>query len=153
MSDRTAVYRFFDAADRLLYVGITHDTRVRWAWHKGNAKWWTDQRRVAVTWFDSRDEATAAEYRAIQDEAPLWNRAHTKAAGRAPYAPPDEVAAEIAELVQLHHQRSDIEAEYRAGLAALTDPDGERRVPVAFLAELLGVERKTVYRHTGRSMT
>jgi predicted GIY-YIG superfamily endonuclease len=151
---RTAVYRFFDADDRLLYVGITHDTRTRWAWHKGNAAWWASQRRVVVAWHDSRDDALAEEYRAIRAEAPIWNRSHTMAAGRAPYSPPDEqVAAEIAAAVKLYRRRHDIDAEYREAIARLADRESGRGVPIAHLAVELGIERKTVYRHLGRSMT
>lgn len=70
------------------------------------------------------------------------------------YTPPnDEVAALIARTVRLAKQRDEIEAEYRSALSALVDPAGEHRVPVAYMADQLGVERKTVYRHTGRSMT
>lgn len=66
--------------------------------------------------------------------------------------PTDEVAARIDAVVELHRQREEIEAKYRAALAKLADPEGDD-VPIAHLAERLGIERKTVYRHLGRSMT
>lgn len=70
------------------------------------------------------------------------------------YTPPnDEVAARIARAVALAKQRDELDAEYRVELAALVDPEGDCRVPVAYMADQLGVERKTVYRHTGRVMT
>lgn len=70
------------------------------------------------------------------------------------YSPPnDEVAAEIAAAVQLYRQREEIDAKYRAAIAKLADRETGRGVPIAHLATELGVERKTVYRHLGRSMS
>jgi AcrR family transcriptional regulator len=42
--------------------------------------------------------------------------------------------------------------ECRRALAAVTDKASDA-VPIAHMAERLGVERRTVYRHLGRSMT
>lgn len=70
------------------------------------------------------------------------------------YSPPNaEVAAEIAAAVELFRQREAIDAQYRAAIAKLADRETGRGVPIAHLATELGVERKTVYRHLGRSMT
>ncbi|WP_412736946.1 hypothetical protein [Krasilnikovia sp. MM14-A1259] len=70
------------------------------------------------------------------------------------YTPPSaEVEALIARTVDLAKRRQAIEDEYKGLLAKLVDPTGEYQVPVAYMADQLGVERKTVYRHTGRSMT
>lgn len=70
------------------------------------------------------------------------------------YSPPTpEVAAEIEAVVNLRQKALDVEAEYRRRLTALIDPQGEFKVPVAHIAAALDVERKTVYRHTGRPMT
>lgn len=69
------------------------------------------------------------------------------------YAPPsDEIAGRIDEVVALFRRQQEIEAQYKAALAELTDKDGDA-VPIAHIADRLGVERKTVYRHLGRSMT
>lgn len=69
------------------------------------------------------------------------------------YSPPsDEVAARIDGVVALFRQAQDIEAAYKRALADLTSADGDA-VPIAYIAAQLGVERKTVYRHLGRSMT
>lgn len=69
------------------------------------------------------------------------------------YSPPNpEVAARIDEVVALYRRQQEIEAEYKRTLAEVTRPDGDA-VPIAHMAERLGLERKTVYRHTGRSMT
>jgi DNA-binding IclR family transcriptional regulator len=72
---------------------------------------------------------------------------------RPKWTPPDKnVAARIDAAVQLYRRKEEIEAEYKKALAELADPDGAA-VPIAYLAEQLGVERKTVYRHIGRRMT
>jgi hypothetical protein len=72
---------------------------------------------------------------------------------RQKYEPPNpEVAARIAEVVRLFKEQQRIESEYKKALADVHDP-AKDDVPVAHLAEQLGVERKTVYRHLGRSMT
>jgi hypothetical protein len=70
------------------------------------------------------------------------------------YSPPtDEVAAKIEAAVEVFQRWQDSEAEYKQMVAELIDQDGQWKVPVAHMAERLGLERKTVYRHAGRSMT
>jgi hypothetical protein len=71
---RTALYRWFDAEDRLLYVGITNDIGRRTDRHAYLQPWWTNVARSTVEWFPSRPEALAAEARAIRDEYPTYNR-------------------------------------------------------------------------------
>lgn len=69
------------------------------------------------------------------------------------YSPPtEEVRARIQHVVDLHRQAERIQAEYRQALAEVVDPDRDG-VPIAYLARELDLERKTVYRHLGRSMT
>jgi hypothetical protein len=69
------------------------------------------------------------------------------------YSPPDaDVAARIDNVVALYRRQQEIEAEYKKALADLTQPDGDA-VPIAHVADRLGLQRKTVYRHLGRSMT
>lgn len=69
------------------------------------------------------------------------------------YSPPsDEVATRIDAVVALYRQQQDIEAAYKKALAELTSAEGDA-VPIAHIAERLGLQRKTIYRHLGRSMT
>ena len=72
---KTALYQFFTADDRLLYVGITNNPVKRWATHKRHAAttWWPKAARVTVNWFDVRQDATDAELRIIRTQAPLYN--------------------------------------------------------------------------------
>lgn len=70
------------------------------------------------------------------------------------YTPPsDEVAAEIAQLVDMYRQLADLEERCKALLAFLADRENGRGVTITYLAERLGEERKTIYRRLGRSMT
>jgi hypothetical protein len=68
----TAVYRFFDAAGRLLYVGITMDRDVRWSAHKSKP-WWPEVTRKTVAWYETEREARKAERQAIASENPVYN--------------------------------------------------------------------------------
>lgn len=81
----SAVYRFFDAAEDLLYVGITSRPRDRWYAHSRRAPWWRLVASVEIT--DARFtlyEAQRAECRAIRDERPAFNIAMTGASSTPP---------------------------------------------------------------------
>lgn len=75
----TAVYRFFDGDNRLLYVGITFNLGGRFRAHERSSQWWASQRSVRVVWRDARAEALAEEAAAIQAEKPIFNVAGTRA--------------------------------------------------------------------------
>ena len=68
---------------------------------------------------------------------------------RPPWTPDAEQANLLATLKAAAEAREKAEATYRDALAKCAAAD----VPVKVLAEQLKVERKTVYRHLGRSMT
>jgi predicted GIY-YIG superfamily endonuclease len=68
-----AVYRHFDAADRLLYVGMTNNPKRRLAEHKCRAVWGDQIARVEVVWMRTAEEAAAAEVDAIRTERPMFN--------------------------------------------------------------------------------
>lgn len=69
----TAVYRLYDARDRLLYVGIAYDFDVRFRQHAETKAWWPEVARKDVTWFTSRLDAAYEESRAIDEECPVYN--------------------------------------------------------------------------------
>lgn len=85
-----ALYRFYDAAERLLYVGVSRNLATRWGQHETEKSWWPAVTRKTVVMYGSRKEAELAEGRAIRSESPL----HNKAMGRrdptrpAPKSPP-----------------------------------------------------------------
>lgn len=70
----TAVYRFFGASSRLLYVGIAYDPAERWKQHAASAAWWKDAVDNTIDWYDTRAEAARAELTAIRYEKPIYNK-------------------------------------------------------------------------------
>lgn len=77
MSERTALYRIWGDADLLLYIGVSKDFGNRWKQHAKQQPWWDEMKRLtADEWFDSREEAEAAERKAIKAERPKYNVTH-----------------------------------------------------------------------------
>lgn len=75
----TALYRLFDAEERLLYVGITKELNARFAAHRDLKPWWSTVTRRAIEWFDARELAARAEVEAIRTEMPLYNMSRSLA--------------------------------------------------------------------------
>lgn len=71
---KVALYRHFDAAGTLLYVGITAKMKARQAAHAKGAPWAAEIAKITHEWLPTREEALAAEAMAIRDEAPRFNR-------------------------------------------------------------------------------
>jgi predicted GIY-YIG superfamily endonuclease len=70
----TSVYRLFDQAGRLLYVGITsRDPGRRLYEHERQQPWWPRVHRAALERFPARPEALRAEQLAIKTEGPEFN--------------------------------------------------------------------------------
>lgn len=69
----SALYRYFDECDRLLYVGITKTPEKRDREHSMLAEWHQFATRQTVEWHEDRDAALAAERAAIRDESPVFN--------------------------------------------------------------------------------
>lgn len=72
-AEPTTLYRFFDANDQLLYVGITSNPVSRWDNHSRTKRNWQQAIRATLEHFASRDKALDAEAVAIRTERPLWN--------------------------------------------------------------------------------
>lgn len=68
-----ALYRFYNGAGDLLYVGITNDPPRRFAKHRGEKSWWTEVASITIQHHPSRDALLDAERSAIQAERPLYN--------------------------------------------------------------------------------
>ncbi|MET8506787.1 GntR family transcriptional regulator [Streptomyces sp. NPDC004787] len=73
-----ALYRYFDAERKLLYLGVTSDPARRDREHRRNAAdlWYPLVAGRGVDWYDTREEAEAAERRAIREEKPRFNDRH-----------------------------------------------------------------------------
>lgn len=74
----TALYRYWDDQDNLLYIGITNSYRHRERSHIKGSSWSDFVARSAVERHPSRPEAEAAEIAAIQSERPLFNTKHNE---------------------------------------------------------------------------
>ncbi|MGW6946134.1 GIY-YIG nuclease family protein [Streptomyces xanthophaeus] len=74
LAPSTALYRFYDAALGLLYVGITGQPAERWAKHRRSAAWWTEAAYVAVEILPTEWQALDAERAAIRSESPRFNK-------------------------------------------------------------------------------
>lgn len=70
---RTCVYRFFNAAGELLYVGVASNLASRKSSHRSASKWFGEVATTTEQWFDNRSEALAAEVAAIKKERPRHN--------------------------------------------------------------------------------
>ncbi|MFE2973326.1 GIY-YIG nuclease family protein [Streptomyces sp. NPDC059258] len=71
--ERTALYRLYDASERLLYVGISNNLQTRWHHHTISKPWWHLVTRRDIQWHPDRTAADAAETEAIVTEEPLFN--------------------------------------------------------------------------------
>ena len=73
MTQQCCVYRFFDVADQLLYVGMSKNPFKRLSAHQRGGKDMQQVARVDMSWFANADAAHKAERKAIRRENPLWN--------------------------------------------------------------------------------
>lgn len=79
-SRSTALYRYFDKDDSLLYVGIAYDPDERQKGHAVTAAktWYPLAAKRTVAWFHTRTEAERAEKAAIKNETPRFNDRHNQ---------------------------------------------------------------------------
>jgi len=77
-SDRggPGLYRHFDAAGNLLYVGVSATVARRTAAHRGRSHWFPVVARITIERFATVTEAYDAEFAAIKAERPMWNKEH-----------------------------------------------------------------------------
>ena len=68
------LYRHFDAAGVLLYVGITRNMRLRNNCHNHTSPWWSEVSSTTVEKLPTRDAALRAEEIAIRTERPIHNQ-------------------------------------------------------------------------------
>jgi len=67
------LYRLFDDADALLYVGIGNRPSRRINSHRSLKRWWHQVARTEIEWHPTRTDAERAEAAAIRNEQPLYN--------------------------------------------------------------------------------
>lgn len=73
-----AVYRMFDRAFRLLYIGKTSSAGQRFGAHSAK-RWFPQVQMITLQWFDTEAQAAFEERRAIAAEQPLYNVAGNRA--------------------------------------------------------------------------
>ncbi|MFF7130365.1 GIY-YIG nuclease family protein [Streptomyces sp. NPDC008240] len=84
---KAAVYRLYAADGSLLYIGSSYNPERRYRDHYSKP-WWPLVARRAEEWHPSKDDAYAAEMKAIAAEEPAHNHM-----GTPQYVPPSEKAA------------------------------------------------------------
>jgi hypothetical protein len=67
------VYRAYDAAGALIYVGMSSNLKSRLRAHRRGSDWWRFHAEIATEVFPTRAAALAAEEEAIRTENPIWN--------------------------------------------------------------------------------
>ncbi len=72
MSTHT-LYRFFDADNQLLYVGLTINPGPRMQRHRATKPWWGDIARIEMQQLPDLESLRVAERDAIAREKPLYN--------------------------------------------------------------------------------
>lgn len=72
-----AVYRLYDSDENLLYVGQSNWPERRIYKHSTKT-WGKDIARSEMDWYESRDEALAAERRLLESHRPLHNVQHAR---------------------------------------------------------------------------
>ncbi|RON44298.1 hypothetical protein BK666_18275 [Pseudomonas frederiksbergensis] len=70
------LYRHFDSAKNLLYVGISLSTVARLSQHRRSSRWADDIASIEIERFPNLALAAEAEKHAIIVENPKWNRVH-----------------------------------------------------------------------------
>lgn len=70
------LYRFYDRAGALLYIGIARHGLQRWQQHQATKLWWDQVAMATVKHYATRPEVVEAERTAIAAEHPRYNIAH-----------------------------------------------------------------------------
>lgn len=104
-AERTALYRFYDSADCLLYVGISLGPATRFRAH-ASRDWWPGVAKSTLEWWPDLESAKAAEKLAIETERPTHNRALT--------VPPGNHAQRCTTIASLRNEMDEAEAHVQA---------------------------------------
>lgn len=97
-TEATALYRWYDESDRLLYLGISDNLPGRVKGHVRGSSWMDFAVRSTVARFPTRKEAAEAETAAIKAEQPLFNDVHNRT---------PEAKARLVEFL-IEHGRADL---------------------------------------------
>lgn len=67
------LYRFYNAGDELLYVGLSVNPGNRFERHRQDKTWWSEVTRIEMEQLPNHESLKAAEREAIKEEKPLYN--------------------------------------------------------------------------------
>ena len=73
MTRQWCIYRVYNAAFELLYVGHTGNLDNRIRCHRRDRRWWDEAEYVFPEFTPDKDEAVEAERQAIRNERPKYN--------------------------------------------------------------------------------
>lgn len=73
VSERTAVYKAYDEAGTLIYVGIARNWGHRWSQHSQRSEFFGLVAALKIEWFPSREMACARERQLIVEQQPTFN--------------------------------------------------------------------------------
>lgn len=141
-SDRSGLYRIYDANDRFIYVGISYDPRTRIQQHRVRQSWGIEIARYTVEWFDDRAACEAAEATIIRAEKPPHNDHPGHVAVAEPVAV-EQMSPTLAAVVDAYNLIGLREQEYRAVLRRKL---AARDVRQADVAKRLGRTREMIRR-------
>jgi predicted GIY-YIG superfamily endonuclease len=68
-----SLYRFYNAAGKLLYIGITNSPKARFADHRKKKSWWPEVAVREICHYPTRTAVLVAEQAAIKAERPVHN--------------------------------------------------------------------------------
>jgi predicted GIY-YIG superfamily endonuclease len=145
ITEPTALYRLYDRAGELLYVGVTGNIATRWNGHASDKEWWPQVARRELTWFADRAEALAEEEHAIWNERPRYNKQHafpnvSEEAARV-FAEFKHAKEEEAELWPLVRARAIEDMRAGATVSQLAEWTGRSRETFRRIAREAGIER------------
>jgi GIY-YIG catalytic domain. len=78
-SDASAVYRIYNAADELIYIGMSYEPAVRARVQRREKAWGHEIDRYEVDWHPNRATSQRAEEELIKEFRPRYNVVHTPA--------------------------------------------------------------------------
>lgn len=107
----STLYRLFDEAGELVYVGITNVGRHRLKQHAADKEWWADVKSATFEHFKTRDEALAAETKAIKTESPKANIAGRPRPHVIMPTPPRDTRSSVKGLKKADHYKPSLIAQ------------------------------------------
>jgi transcriptional regulator with XRE-family HTH domain len=131
----TTLYRHFDAAGRLLYVGVALGPVARLQQHASQSSWVRDIARMTIERFPTRTAAEQAERDAIRVEQPVHNVAHARKAR--PYVAGSDKLGDRVRGLRKSHGMTQAELARAAGITQPAVSDIERGDTSVVMADTL----------------